>query len=116
MLRSALLTLVLSSISLLGLAQTPVMKGSVTDKTDQSLLNGATVSLLLQKDSSLISRIITDQTGVFQFSPSAPDSFIVTVDLLNYQQYVSFFTIRDMAAVKDLGSLQVDRQGKDLTS
>jgi hypothetical protein len=116
MLRSALLTLVLSAISLLGLAQTPVIKGIVADKTDQSLLNGATVSLLLQKDSSLISRVITDQTGTFQFNPSAPDSFIVTIDLLNYQQYVSFFTIRDMAAVKDMGTLQVDRQGKDLAS
>lgn len=116
MLRSALLTVALSIISMLGFAQSPVIKGIVKDKTDQSNLNGATVSLLLQKDSSLISRIVTDQTGSFQFSPTAPDSFIVTVDLLNYQQYVSFFTIREMGAVKDMGNLQVDRQGKDLTA
>jgi hypothetical protein len=116
MLRSALLTIVLSTISLLGLAQSPVIKGIVKDKTDQNPLNGATVSLLLQADSSLVSRLITDQTGTFQFSPTAPDSFIVTVDMLNYQQYVSFFTIREAAEVKEMGSLQVDRQGKDLAS
>lgn len=116
MFRSALLTLVLSSVSLFGLAQSPVIKGIVKDRIDQNNLNGATVSLLLQKDSSLLSRIVTDQTGMFQFNPTAPDSFIVTVDMLNYQQYVSFFTIREMGAVKDLGTLQVDRQGKDLTA
>ncbi|MFT3979368.1 MAG: TonB-dependent receptor [Ferruginibacter sp.] len=115
MLRTALLTTVLSLAAIVGFAQTPVIKGVVKDKTSQALLNGATVSLLLQKDSSLVSRKVTDRTGAFEFNPSAPDSFIVTIDMLDYQQYVSFFTLKTMADVKDMGSLGVDRQGQDLT-
>src|SRR6218665_1796644 len=97
MLRTALLTIVFSLAAVVSFAQTPVIKGIVKDKTDQSPVNGATVSLLLQKDSSLVGRQITDKTGAFTFNPSGIDSFIVTVDMLNYQQYVSFFTLRSMS-------------------
>lgn len=115
MLRFSVLTIVLTLIASLGYAQNPVIKGTVKDKTDQTPVNGATVSLLLQKDSSLVSRMVTNNTGNFQFNPSAADNFILTVDMLNYQQYVSFFTIKNAADVKDLGSLSLNRQGKDLT-
>ncbi|RYG53667.1 MAG: carboxypeptidase regulatory-like domain-containing protein [Chitinophagaceae bacterium] len=116
MLRSALLTLVISLVAMTGFAQTPTIKGVVTDKTDTKPLAGATVSLLLQQDSSLVSRKVTDASGLFEFSPSAADSFIVTVDLLNYQQYVSFFTLRDSSLTKEMGILGLERQGTDLSA
>jgi len=50
MIRTALLTIVFSLAAIVGFAQTPVtIKGIATDKTDGKPLNGATVSLLLQK-------------------------------------------------------------------
>ncbi|RYF81621.1 MAG: hypothetical protein EOO03_16540, partial [Chitinophagaceae bacterium] len=98
-----------------GFAQTPTIKGVVVDKTDVKPLSGATVSLLLQKDSSIVSRKVTDASGMFEFNPSATDSFIVTVDLLNYQQFVSFFTLRDSSLSKEMGVVSLDRQGQDLT-
>ncbi|RYY48356.1 MAG: TonB-dependent receptor [Chitinophagaceae bacterium] len=99
-----------------GFAQNPTIKGVVTDKTDTKPLAGATVSLLLQQDSTLVSRKVTDASGLFEFNPSAPDSFIVTVDLLNYQQYVSFFTLRDSSLLKEMGVLGLERQGTDLSA
>ena len=116
MLRSALLTIVISVMAMTGFAQTPTIKGVVTDKTDTKPLAGATVSLLLQKDSTLVGRKVTDASGLFEFNPSAPDSFIVTIDLLNYQQYVSFFTLRDSMLHKEMGVLSMDRQGTDLSA
>lgn len=114
MLRSALLTIVMCVTAMTGFAQTPTIKGVITDKTDSKPLAGATVSLLLQKDSTIIGRKVTDASGMFEFNPSAPDSFIVTVDLLNYQQLVSFFTLKDAEPTKEMGILSLDRQGQDL--
>lgn len=116
MLRSALLTLTMCVIALTGFAQTPIIKGVIIDKTDMKPLPGATVSLLLQKDSTLIQKNVTDASGIFEFRPSAPDSFIVTVDLINYQQYVSFFSLDAASPAKELGMLSLDRQGKDLSA
>lgn len=116
MIRTALLTIVFSLAAIVGFAQTPVtIKGIATDKTDGKPLNGATVSLLLQKDSSIVSRMVTNATGNFEFSASAQDNFIVTVDFINYQQYVTLFSLKANEFQKDLGSVAVDRQGKDLT-
>lgn len=116
MLRSALLTIVICVTAMTGFAQTPAIKGVVTDKTDKKPLAGATVSLLLQKDSTLVGRKITDASGLFEFNPSAADSFIVTIDLLNYQQYVSFFTLKDSMPTREMGVLSLDRQGTDLNA
>jgi len=99
-------------IALASVAQTSI-KGVVTDKTDNSAVRGSTVSLLLQLDSSLVKNTISDSLGRFQFDNVPNDSFIVTVNTLNYQQYVSFFTINN--AEKDLGTIRLDRQGKDLS-
>lgn len=57
--------------------------------------------------------MVSDSSGHFEFSGIPNDSFIVTVNTLNYQQYVSFITIRDN--VRDLGTLGLDRKGKDLS-
>ena len=95
-------------------AQTGIIKGTVKDRTDSSLLQGATVSLLLQLDSSTIATSVTDRTGGFQFSNLPADSFIVKVNTVDYQEYVSFITLADNAA-RDLGNISLYRQGKDLS-
>ncbi len=93
--------------------QSNIIKGIVQDETDKSPVRGATVSLLLQADSSLVKSTLTDSTGFFQFTDVAIDSFIVTVENVSYQQLVSFLTMK--AGEKDLGSLALLRQGQDLT-
>ncbi|MEO7263898.1 MAG: TonB-dependent receptor [Ferruginibacter sp.] len=94
-------------------AQTNNIKGFVKDETDKSPIRGASVSLLLQADSSLVKRTLTDSTGFFQFMDVAIDSFIVTVENVSYQQYVSFITLKE--GEKNMGNLGLVRQGQDLT-
>lgn len=113
MFRSALATLVLSALSLTGFTQTASIRGIVTDGADKTLLAGSTISLLLQKDSSAVKNTVSDATGAFEFTGLGNDSFIVKVNSLSYQEYLSFVTIRDNQS-RDLGELKLDKQGQDL--
>ena len=63
-----------------GQAQTNIIKGFVRDEIDTSPVRGASVSLLLQADSSMVKSTLTDSLGFFQFTDVALDSFIVTVE------------------------------------
>ena len=112
MFRLALAIMMMSAVSLTGFAQTGSIKGIVTDKADKTGLAGATVSLLLQKDSSAVKNTVANATGFFEFTGLANDNFIVKVNSLSYQEYLSFITIKDNS--RDLGDIQLDKQGKDL--
>ncbi len=114
MYKSVLLSFFLAAFSLVAMAQSPFIKGTVTDADDAKPLQGATISLLLQKDSSVVKNAVSDLTGSFQFSDLTNDSFIVKVNSINYQEYISFITIRDNNP-RDLGTLSISKQGKDLT-
>ena len=114
MYKSVLLSFFLSAVSVVAMAQNPFIKGVVTDADDAKPLQGATISLLLQKDSSVVKNAVSDLTGGFQFSDLANDSFIVKVNSINYQEFLSFITIRDNKP-RDLGTLSISKQGKDLT-
>ncbi|MDB5202093.1 MAG: TonB-dependent receptor [Ferruginibacter sp.] len=114
MLRLVLLTIFMSVTAIAVQAQTPSVKGMAKDRIDNKPVTGATVLLLLQLDSSTVKTTVTDSSGAFFFGNVPNDSFIVTINTLNYQQYVSFFTINNNE--KDLGSLNLDRQGKDLST
>ncbi|MCP9750942.1 outer membrane beta-barrel protein [Ferruginibacter sp. HRS2-29] len=113
MLRLVLLTVFLNVVAFTGKAQTASIKGVVTDKTDKSPIAGATVALLLQLDSSTVITTVSDSKGAFAFTNVPNDSFIVKVNTVNYQEYISFITINNNE--RDLGSIGLDRQGKDLS-
>ncbi len=113
MFRLAFAIIVMSALSQTGFAQTASIKGVVTDRTDNTALAGATISLLLQKDSSAVKNTVSDATGFFEFSSLGNDSFIVKVTSLSYQEYLSFVTLKDNVN-RDLGVIKLDKQGKDL--
>ena len=113
MFRSALALLVMSALSLTSFAQTASIKGIVTDGADKTALAGATVSLLLQKDSSAVKNTVSSATGFFEFTGLGNDSFIVKVTNLSYQEYLSFVTLKDNVT-RELGELKLDKQGQDL--
>ncbi|HMJ46483.1 MAG TPA: outer membrane beta-barrel protein [Ferruginibacter sp.] len=110
--RRLAITMILIGFVFASQAQNTI-KGSIIDKTDKAVVSGATVSLLLQLDSSLVKNVVSDSSGHFEFNNVSNDSFIVTVNTLNYQQYVSFITIRDNS--RDLGNIGLDRKGTDLS-
>ena len=103
---------ILSLVSLQ--AQTNTIKGFIQDESDKSPVRGATVSLLLQSDSSLVKTTLSDSAGYFIFTDVAVDSFIVTVDNVNYQQDASLVLMK--GGEKKLGMILLFRQGKDLAN
>lgn len=93
------------------MAQSQV-SGVVHDKITAKPMQGATVNLLFQRDSVAQNTVVTDNNGRFTFSNVPADSFIVTVNFMDYQQYVNFFKLT--GADRNLGTLEMVRQGKDL--
>lgn len=110
--RIILATLLMSFIASASFAQTGIIKGNITDGSDSRSVQGATVSLLLQADSSIVKTVLTDSSGQFLLDNLAADSFIVKVSSINYQEYISFITLRNNE--KDLGTLKLVKKGKDL--
>ena len=88
------------------------IRGSLLDETNKTPVAGATVSLLLQLDSTLVKTTLSDSAGNFLFTALPSDSFIITVNSVQYQQFVMFIFMKD--GTKDLGSIALFRQGKDL--
>ena len=95
-------------------AQNAGIKGNVKDRTDKKPIIAATVALLKQRDSSVVSTTVSSATGSFSFNNLPADSFIVKVNALNYQEYISFVILKD--TVRTLSAFVLDRQDKDLST
>ncbi len=95
-------------------AQNAGIKGNVNDRTDSKPVVSATISLLKQLDSSVVSTTVTNAAGSFSFINLPADSFIVKVNALNYQEFISFITLKD--TVRTLSTFLLDRQEKDLST
>ena len=115
MLKHSILTILLFTISLVGFGQTASIKGIVTDRTDNTPVAGATVSLLLQKDSSVVKNVVSSNSGSFEFLNLENDSFIVKVNSINFQENLSFVTIKNNSS-RNLGNVSMDKKGKDLAA
>ncbi len=96
----------------LATAQTGSITGVLKDATDNSPVQGATVELLLQRDSSVVQKAVSSAVGKFVFTGVLVDSFIVTVNSTAYDQYVSFFSLNNTDKV--LADVQLNRKSKDL--
>jgi len=114
MIRIILATILMSFFGVVSFAQTGGIKGTIRDNGDSTIVAGATVDLLLQSDSSLVKSVLSDNTGAFILSGLAPDSFIVRVTNIGYQEYISLITLKDTE--RDLGTLKLYKQGKDLST
>jgi len=95
------------------LAQDVSINGRVTDNTEKTALAGATVSVLLQADSTLVKSTTSNNEGGFILSSLPPDSFIITVTSVGYQQYVYFIKLGNTN--RDLGIIEMQKQGTDLS-
>ena len=94
-------------------AQIGAIRGSVRDNVDSMAVPGATVSVLLQSDSSLVKTTTTDSQGSFALASLEADSFIVTVTSVGYQQYVRFLTLNNNE--RALNDIKMQKQGTDLS-
>ncbi len=74
-------------------AQNGTIKGVAIDATNQKPLPGATISILLQSDSTLVKVVASSTDGVFNVYELPADSLILTITSVGYQQFVSFITL-----------------------
>ena len=96
-------------------AQNGKISGTLRDNSDSSLVKAATVSLLLQADSTELANTVSDETGAFAFGNLASDSFIVKISALGYQEYLAFITLTPANPQRALGTIWLAKQGKDLS-
>jgi hypothetical protein len=85
-LQRAFIILFAGLLSLSGYGQNITLKGKVADKTDKSAIAGATVALLLQKDSSQVGIKVSDSKGNFQFSSLLPAVYVVRISYSGYEK------------------------------
>ena len=71
-------------ISYVGFAQNLTIQGTLKDSIANRALNAATVSLVYDKDSSLVSFSRTNESGVFNFKNVAPGAYLVSVSYVGY--------------------------------
>ena len=74
-------------------AQNGTIKGIAIDGANQKPLPGATISILLQSDSSLVKSVVSSTDGVFNVNELPADSLILTITSVGFQQFVSFITL-----------------------
>jgi hypothetical protein len=95
------------------MAQTAVVSGSLIDNDDKSVIAGATVTLVSQKDSTIKYRTVSDNKGLFNFSGIAYDTFTLKVNSLGYSKIRQ--TVIVDSTVKNLEAITLFKSGKELT-
>ena len=95
-------------------AQTGNITGTLRDQSDSSLVSGATIELLLQKDSSLVKATVSDSKGKFILTDVVAEGLIIRISTIGYQEYIDIFSLKEPA--KDLGFISLFKRGKDLST
>ena len=112
MIRFVSLLLFFSLVGSVAMAQA-VVSGSLIDNDDRSVIAGATVTLVSQKDSTKKYRAASDEKGLFSFSGIAYDTITLKVNSLGYSKIRQ--TVIVDSAVKSLGAVTLFKSGKELT-
>ena len=95
-------------------AQTTVVSGRVTNKTDGSPIAGAIVSILAFKDSTIIAKVITNTQGSYSLNVSGLDSFIVQASSLNYD--IFYATLQAKGTAQALTNISLQPKGVELNA
>ncbi|GAO41034.1 outer membrane beta-barrel protein [Flavihumibacter petaseus] len=97
-------------------AQVTTLKGVAFDSTAHKPLADATVTLLLQQDSSLVSFTLTDGGGRFDLKSLPAGRYRLLVTHVAYHNYSRLIDITGSTAEKDLGMLFLSDKSKMLDS
>jgi uncharacterized membrane protein YgcG len=95
-------------------AQSANINGKIVDNADIKAIAGAIVSLLKQKDSSVVAETVSSVEGEFLFTNITSDNFILKINTLNYKEYVSFISLKNEN--KTLAPIKLEPQGKNLAA
>ncbi|AKD58381.1 TonB-dependent receptor [Spirosoma radiotolerans] len=98
------------------LAQSPGMiRGQVVDSLTRKPLLEASVSLLLARDSSLVSFGITDGEGRFSFPKVSEGQYRVLVSYVGYRSRAKRVSVTSATPTTDMGSIDLVAQSQTLT-
>lgn len=98
-----LLTLFLG-MSLVGVAQTFTIQGTVVDSTSKRNLASATISIVKSKDSALVSFARSNDQGFFSVKSVPAGSYLISISYVGFlQQWIAFKTGKN--AIIDLSKI-----------
>lgn len=105
-------SILLIFFSIPSFSQIKTIEGTISNPEVKS---GATISLLLERDSSVFANTISDSAGNFRFSNLPADSFIVNISAVDYQPYIAYANLvyKDD---HDFGNIVLQLKGKDLSA
>ena len=84
-----------------------LIKGAVTDTMATYKMVNTSISVLNEKDSTLVKYTRVDADGNFQLSSPKPGRFILLVTYPGYADYVENFALDSVNTTKDFGSINL---------
>lgn len=96
-------------------AQSGVVKGRLLDTITNQHLAGATISLLVKKDSSLFSYTLSDSKGNFEIKNIPAAEYILYSSFTGYKTFKNDIVLTAEKRLADLGTVIMQREIKTLT-
>ncbi len=90
------------------------VKGKVFDTTAKQPLSEATISVMLIKDSSLVSFSLSDKKGVFEIKNLDAGNYLLMISFTSYETYTKPFSITQEKKTTDLGEIILQKDYKTL--
>jgi len=90
------------------------VKGKLTDSSGKQPLNGATVSIINTKDSSLATFTLSNKQGGFEVKGLEQGNYQLMVSFQGFETFKKVFSITAEAKAIDLGELNVQKEYKTL--
>ena len=90
------------------------VKGRLVDSTAKQALSEATVSVILVKDSSLVSFSLSDKKGNFEIKDLDAGEYLLLISFTSYETYKKHFSITAEKKTTDLGEIILQKDYKTL--
>lgn len=87
-------------------AQSGTIKGTLVDTTGQVLTN-ATISVLLKKDTSLVTYGLSDSRGSFEIKNLSYTDYVIFISFTGYELYTGSFSISANNRISDFGLIML---------
>ena len=113
--KKLILSLLILSIAFVANAQVNgTVKGKLTDTTAKQPLAEATISVMLVKDSSLVSFTLSDKKGIFQITNLDAGDYLLIISYTGFENFKKPFSITAEKKAADLGEIALNKEYKTL--